>query len=143
MLNRFEAAARSTARQVSNRPRSRRLPLPTISTRWSRPCSPCIFDECQLGPLVDKDALISADRQMGYALEFLAGVRPGEAAALRGWHYDPTVTPLGKILVAKSFNTDAARAYAARRTTFGTSMIWRARSWRAQIRATASRPTDS
>jgi hypothetical protein len=34
-------------------------------------------------------------------------VRPGEAAALRWRHYDPTVTPLGKILVAKSYNTRA------------------------------------
>jgi len=64
--------------------------------------SPCILDERQIGPLVDKDpesrnaavfardevetiisdARISADRQMVYALELLAGVRPGEAAAL-------------------------------------------------------------
>jgi integrase len=87
--------------------------------------SPCILDERQLGPLVDKDpewrneavfargevetiisdARIPADRQMVYALELLAGVRPGEAAALRWRHYDPTVTPLGKILVARSYNT--------------------------------------
>ena len=87
--------------------------------------TPCILDERQLGPLVDKDpewrneavfardevetiisdARIPADRQMVYALELLAGVRPGEAAALRWRHYDPTVTPLGKILVAKSYNT--------------------------------------
>jgi hypothetical protein len=39
---------------------------------------------------------------MVYALELLAGVHPGEAASLRWRHYDPTVTPLGKILVAKS-----------------------------------------
>jgi hypothetical protein len=58
--------------------------------------SPCILDERQLGPLVDKDpewrneavfvrdevetiisdARIPADRQMVYALELLAGVRP-------------------------------------------------------------------
>jgi integrase len=87
--------------------------------------TPCILDERQLGPLVDKnpewrddavfardevetiiaDARIPADRRMVYALELLAGVRPGEAAALRWRHYDPTVTPLGKILVAKSYNT--------------------------------------
>jgi integrase len=87
--------------------------------------TPCILDERQLGPLVDKDpewrneavfardevetiisdARIPADRQMVYALELLAGMRPGEAAALRWRHYDPTVTPLGKILVAKSYNT--------------------------------------
>jgi integrase len=76
--------------------------------------TPSILDERQLGPLVDKDpewrpiisdARIPADRQMVYALELLAGVRPGEAAALRWRHYDPTVTPLGKIWVAKSYNT--------------------------------------
>lgn len=31
-------------------------------------------------------------------------MRPGEAAALRWRHYDPTVTPLGEILVVKSYN---------------------------------------
>src|SRR5512140_1965940 len=41
---------------------------------------------------------------MVYALELLAGVRPVEAAALRWRHDDPTVTLLGKILVAKSYN---------------------------------------
>jgi integrase len=46
------------------------------------------------------DARIPADRQMVYALELLAGVRPGEAAALRWRHYDPTVTPLGKMSAA-------------------------------------------
>ena len=86
--------------------------------------SPCILDERQVGPIdkdpewrndavfardevetIISDARIPADRQMVYALEVLAGVRPGEAAALRWRHYDPTVTPLGKILVAKSDNT--------------------------------------
>jgi hypothetical protein len=42
---------------------------------------------------------------MAYALEILSGVRPGEAAALRWRHYDPTVRPLGKLLVAKSYST--------------------------------------
>ena len=42
---------------------------------------------------------------MVYALELLAGVRPGEAAALRWRHYDPAIKPLGKLLVAKSCNT--------------------------------------
>ncbi len=43
------------------------------------------------------DARFPTDRQMVYALELLAGVRSGEAAALHWQHYDPTVTPLGKI----------------------------------------------
>ena len=42
---------------------------------------------------------------MAYAIELLAGVRPGEGSALRWRHYDPTVRPLGKLLVAKSYST--------------------------------------
>lgn len=87
--------------------------------------SPCVLDERHLGPLIDKDpewrasavftreeaetiisdARIPPDRQMAYAIELLAGVRPGEGAALRWRHYDPTVRPLGKLLVAKSYST--------------------------------------
>ncbi len=87
--------------------------------------TPCELDERDLGPLVDKDPewragavfardeveliitspLIPLDRQMVYALEFLAGLRHGEAAALRWRHYDPTLEPLGQLLVAHSFNT--------------------------------------
>jgi hypothetical protein len=51
------------------------------------------------------DPRIPLDRQMVYALELLAGGRTGEAAALRWWHYDPTAMPLGKLFVAKSYNT--------------------------------------
>jgi len=87
--------------------------------------TPCELDERQLGPLTDKDPewrnaavfgreevelmisdpRIPPDRHVVYGLELLAGVRPGEAAALRWRHYDPTITPLGKMLVAKSYNT--------------------------------------
>ena len=114
--------------------------------------SPCILDERQLGPLVDKDpewrkaavfardevetiisgARIPADRQMVYALELLAGVRPGEAAALRWRHYDPTVAPLGKILVAKSYNTRGNVEKTTRPTRSSTSLsipCW-PRCWR-------------
>ncbi len=91
--------------------------------------SPCVLDERQLGPLVDKDPewrndavftreeaetliadeRIPRDRQMVYGLELLAGVRPGEAAALRWRHYDPVIKPLGKLLVAKSYNSRKKR----------------------------------
>jgi integrase len=91
--------------------------------------TPCILDERQLGPLIDadptwrsgavfsreeaetliSDARIPFDRQMVYGLELLAGVRTGEAAALRWRHYDPAVRPLGKLLVARSYNSKAGR----------------------------------
>ena len=44
-----------------------------------------------------------------YAMLFLAGVRFGEAAALRVASYDPTVQPLGKLLVAASYNVKLHR----------------------------------
>ena len=91
--------------------------------------SPCILDERQLGPRIDSDpewrkdvvfsrteaeTLISdhripLDRQMVYGLELLAGVRTGEASALRWRHYDPVVRPLGKLLVARSYNSRTGR----------------------------------
>jgi len=36
--------------------------------------------------------------------------RPGEAAALRWRHWDPSVEALGKLLVAASYNTRKHRA---------------------------------
>ena len=57
------------------------------------------------GETLIRDQRIPADRHVVYALELLAGVRPGETAALRWRHYDPTAAPLGKLLVATSYNT--------------------------------------
>jgi len=51
------------------------------------------------------DVRIPLDRQLVYAFGLLAGMRPGEAAALRWRHYDPTAQPLGRLLVATSYNT--------------------------------------
>ncbi len=92
--------------------------------------TPCELDENDLGPLKDKNpewrngavftrdeavTLIShpeidADRHVVYALELLAGVRPGEAAALRWRHWERDLKPLGKLLVALSYNTRKNRA---------------------------------
>lgn len=89
------------------------------------PLSPCTLTEVQLGPLIDKDpewrtgalftrkeaeAMISdrripLDRQVVYGFGLLAGLRPGEGAALRWRHYDVTSTPLGKLTVAHSYST--------------------------------------
>lgn len=40
-----------------------------------------------------------------YALELLAGVRTGEAAALRWRHYDAAIEPLGRLTIALAYNT--------------------------------------
>lgn len=91
--------------------------------------TPCCLDERQLGPLIDKDPewrasaiftreeaetiishpKIPFDRRVVYALELLAGLRTGEAAALRWRHYDPAKQPLGELLVAFAYSTRKGR----------------------------------
>jgi hypothetical protein len=86
--------------------------------------APAKLDERQLGPLVDKDRewrsgavfsrdeaeiLISDeripfDRRLYYAFELLAGMRPGEIAALRWSRYEPSSAPLGRLTVAVALN---------------------------------------
>ncbi len=51
------------------------------------------------------DERIPEDRRMYNALLFLAGIRFGEASALRWRHYDPTAQPLGRITIARSYST--------------------------------------
>jgi integrase len=87
--------------------------------------SPCILDERQLGPVIDRDPewrrsavfdreeaeiLIShpdipLDRRLYYGCMLLAGMRPGEIAALRVRHYESKIEPLGRLTVALALNT--------------------------------------
>ena len=89
------------------------------------PANPCILKRGELPKRVDRDPtwragavltrgeleqLISderlpPDRRVLYALLGLAGVRFGEASALRWRTYDTTLEPLGRILVASSWST--------------------------------------
>jgi len=46
---------------------------------------------------------IPEDRRVLYAIAFMTGMRSGEIFALRWRHYDPTLEPLGKLLVAASY----------------------------------------
>ena len=86
--------------------------------------SPCILTKYQLGENVDKnpewrasaiytrdelqrliaDPRIPPDRQMLYGLEGIAALRHGEAAGLRWKHYDPTIEPLGRAVIATSYD---------------------------------------
>jgi integrase len=63
---------------------------------------------CEVETLISHPE-IPLDRRIVYALELLAGVRTGEAAALRWRHYDPTKQPLGELLVAFSYSTLRSR----------------------------------
>lgn len=86
--------------------------------------SPCILDDRQLGPIIDKDpewrdgavftreeaehlladTRIPLDRRIVYALGLLAGLRPGEGAALRWRHYLER-EHLGCLVVALAYST--------------------------------------
>jgi integrase len=48
---------------------------------------------------------VPEDRRVLYALEFLTGMRMGEAAAIAWRAYDATLAPLGRLVVATSYNT--------------------------------------
>jgi integrase len=88
------------------------------------PSSPCVLKD-ELPAKRDKDrtwrrtavftrdeveAILSAgstpdDRRVLASLMFLGAMRFGEAAALTWRDYDPTCTPLGKLVVEKSYST--------------------------------------
>ena len=92
------------------------------------PSSPCLLKKKQLGSVVDKDpewrggALytraeveqmisdprIPIDRQLVYGFGLLAGLRPGEAAALRWRHYEPA-QPLNRLTIALSYSTSYSK----------------------------------
>jgi integrase len=58
------------------------------------------------------DPRIPPDRRVLYALLFLAGLRFGEASALKWRNYTAELEPLGQLLVAWSFNSRAKKAVA-------------------------------
>ena len=62
-----------------------------------------VFTRDEVESLIS-DERIPEDRRVVNALLFLAGLRFGECAALRWRVYDPSVEPLGKLVVATSFN---------------------------------------
>jgi integrase len=90
--------------------------------------TPCVLNDDQLGRVTDKDpewrasalftraeveTLVSdpripQDRQLVYALGLLAGLRPGEGAALRWRHLDQR-EPLACMTVAKAYSTSHSR----------------------------------
>jgi len=51
------------------------------------------------------DTLIPVERRVLYALKSLAALRHGEAAALRWRHYDPSLEPLGRLVVAVAYDS--------------------------------------
>jgi integrase len=63
-----------------------------------------VFQRFELEQLLT-DERLPADRRLLYALLGLAGLRFGEAAALRWRSYETTTEPLGRLLVARSWSS--------------------------------------
>lgn len=116
--------------------------------------SPCILTKYQLGENTDKDPewratavytrdelerLISDpripwDRQVLYGLEGIAALRHGEAAGLRWKHYEPTLHPLGRLVIATSYNkgktkTKRTRIMPVHPTLAAMLAEWKLRGW--------------
>lgn len=99
------------------------------------PINPCVLKPGELPSKVDKDSewrgeatyttheveqLISdtripVERRVLNALKALAGLRHGEAAGLRWRHYDLTLGPLGRLIVATSYDTGRTKTEVTRR----------------------------
>lgn len=125
--------------------------------------TPCVLTDAQLGQVIDSnpewrdgaqysraevetmisDARIPFDRQLVYALGLLAGLRPGEGAALRWRHYDVTRDPLGCLTVAKAYSTsrsfekgtktEAVKHVPVHPVLAGMLAQWRALGWKAMM----------
>ncbi len=66
--------------------------------------SGAVFTREEVEQLIS-DERIPEDRRVFYAIAFLGGLRTGEVSALRFRAYDATIKPLGRLLVAASFDT--------------------------------------
>jgi integrase len=128
------------------------------------PSSPCVWDASDLpergAPAVGEgfseaeverlisDTRIPEDRRVLYALEFLTGMRTGEAAARRWRDWDPSRAPLGALKVDTSWSTKRQLEKATKTRVTRTIPVhpvlaellerWRAEGWpRAHGRAPA------
>src|SRR5262249_44695346 len=66
--------------------------------------SGAVFTREEVEQLISHER-IPEDRRVFYAIAFLGGLRTGEVSALRFRPYDASLEPLGRLLVAASFDT--------------------------------------
>jgi len=114
--------------------------------------TPCVLSSKELGPNEDKDPewratavydrdelvkLISsealpADRRMVYALMGLAGLRHGEMAGLHWRNYDDTREPLGKLVVARSYDHATTKSKRPREVPVHPALAAMLAAWRSK-----------
>lgn len=91
------------------------------------------------------DPRIALRRRVSYALQFLAGLRYGEVAALQWRHYDAAAHPLGRLLVAGSYDTrnkrlKSTKTKAVRQVPVHPQLAVLLGQWRAQTDASPDAP---
>lgn len=78
------------------------------------------------------DELIPAPRRIQYALKALAGLRHGEVAGLRWRHYEAAVEPLGRLLIATSYDKGRTKTEVTRRVPVHAELARRMAIWRVE-----------
>jgi integrase len=116
--------------------------------------NPCVLKRGELPAKVDKDpewrgeatyttneverlisdTAIPVERRVLNAIKALGGLRHGEAAGLRWRHYDATLEPLGRLIVATSYDsgrtkTDVTRRVPVHPTLAKILAAWRVSHW--------------
>jgi integrase len=112
--------------------------------------NPCVLKRGELPSKVDKDPewrtlatytqreveqLVSdvrlpVERRVLNALKALAGLRHGEAAGVRWRHYDLTLEPLGRLVIATSYDTGRTKTEVTRRVPVHPLLAQILASWR-------------
>jgi integrase len=119
--------------------------------------NPCVLDKRDVPAVVDKDPewrpgarysrdelatlvydpRLPQDRRVLFALEGLGALRHGEAAGLRWRHLDDSMKPLGRILVATSYDsttkTERPREMPVHPALAALLASWRADGWPAMF----------
>jgi integrase len=96
-----------------------------------------IFTRGEVEQLIADDRL-TADQRVWYALQGLAGLRPGEAAPLRWCHYETAIEPLGRLLIANSNSRRRTKTGAVRQVPVHPALArvlaeWRLGGWVAMM----------
>jgi integrase len=113
--------------------------------------TPCVLSTRELGPKEDKNpewragalydrhevvelicsATIPLERRVAYAILALAGLRHGEMAGLRWRNYDPTREPLGKLVIARSYDNLTTKTKRPREVPVHPALATILKEWRA------------
>lgn len=88
------------------------------------------------------DPQIPVERRVQYALKALAGLRHGEVAGLRWRHYDAAIEPLGRLVIATSYDNGRTKTEVTRRVPVHATLAailaaWKLSRWE---RVYGSRP---